>query len=94
MAIYSLARFTCRKKSLLLRELIFSITSGSELYWSFPKYPSHLDHILITNELFDDYESPLSLVETFQIEKSMNGGWPKYEQYISDHRPVGLRIGF
>ena len=27
------------------------IASGSPLYWSFPGWPSHLDHILITNEL-------------------------------------------
>ena len=22
-------------------------------YWSFPTYPSHIDHVLISNELFD-----------------------------------------
>ena len=29
------------------------IAEGPEYNWSYPTWPSHLDHILITNELFD-----------------------------------------
>jgi len=70
------------------------IASGSDDYWSFPTWPSHLDHILITNELFETFERSKSVVQTFRIEDYMNGGWNKYELYISDHRPVGLRLVF
>ena len=71
-----------------------NIATGSIKYWSFPNWPSHLDHILITNELFDEFGNSGSMVQTFRIEDYMNGGWDKYEQSISDHRPVGLRLVF
>jgi len=70
------------------------IAYGSPDYWSFPTWPSHLDHILITNELFDEFESLGSVVQTFRIEDYMEGGWNTYEQNISDHRPVGLKLIF
>ena len=33
------------------------IAQGNSSDWSFPNWPSHLDHILITNELFDELDS-------------------------------------
>ena len=30
------------------------IAQGNSNGWSYPSWPSHLDHILITNELFDN----------------------------------------
>ena len=44
------------------------IAFGSSENWSYPTWPSHLDHILISNELFDDFENPGSKVETIHIE--------------------------
>ena len=32
------------------------IAYGSSTNWSYPTWPSHLDHICITNELFQDFE--------------------------------------
>ena len=33
------------------------IALGPPSNWSFPNWPSHLDHILITNELFDEFNN-------------------------------------
>ena len=66
----------------------YNIANGSQAFWSFPSWPSHLDHILITNELFDN--NPLTA--TVLIDNSMNGYFESYEQYISDHRPVGISL--
>ena len=32
------------------------IAEGNSYGWSYPWWPSHIDHILITNELFDEFE--------------------------------------
>ena len=67
---------------------------GSKANWSYPGWPSHLDHILITNELFDEFDNEGSSVETIRLEEYFDNGWTEYENYISDHRPVGLRLKF
>ena len=64
------------------------IAEGSSNQWSYPTWPSHLDHILITNELFDNN----SYVEVIRIDDFMDGGFSQYDQYISDHRPVALKL--
>lgn len=58
--------------------------------WSYPTWPSHIDHILVTNELFDNYD-PSTDVQTIRIEDYI-GGWGEYEANISDHRPVAIKI--
>ena len=63
-------------------------------YWSFPSWPSHLDHIIISNELFDIYNNSGSKVQTILIEQLMDNDWHYYNQIISDHRPVGLNLNF
>ena len=68
------------------------IAQGNSLNWSFPNWPSHLDHILITNELFDEVDS--IEVNTIKIDDYINGGWAEYDQNISDHRPVAMKIYF
>ena len=64
------------------------IAQGNSSEWSFPNWPSHLDHILITNELFDNN----SYTEVIRIDDFMNGGFSEYDQNISDHRPVALKL--
>ena len=71
-----------------------NIAVGSSTNWSYPGWPSHLDHILITNELFDEFANTESSVETIRVEEKLDEGWSEYENYISDHRPVGLRLKF
>lgn len=58
------------------------IARGSLLWWSYPAYPSHIDHILVTNELF-------SRVDTTVVIKT-EPCYPDYFANISDHRPVEL----
>jgi len=66
-----------------------NIAEGHSSGFSYPTWPSHIDHILITNELFDEFESEKSEVKTIHIDDVLEGGWEEYETNISDHRPVG-----
>jgi endonuclease/exonuclease/phosphatase family metal-dependent hydrolase len=68
------------------------IASGSSSNWSYPSWPSHLDHIMITNELFDEFEHIDSEIATIKIDEYLTNGWSEYDENISDHRPVGLKL--
>jgi len=68
------------------------IAEGSSVDWSYPTWPSHIDHILITNELFDELEN--ANIQTIKIDEYLDGGWYEYDQNISDHRPVALKLDF
>ncbi|MFH1213763.1 MAG: endonuclease/exonuclease/phosphatase family protein, partial [Candidatus Neomarinimicrobiota bacterium] len=72
----------------------YAIASGSRTYWSYPTYPSHIDHILITNELFDTFANPSSVIKTLLLDNFISGGWNEYAVKISDHRPVALKLAF
>ena len=56
------------------------IAMGPSSEWSFPSFPSHLDHIMVSNELFDN------IVETttLKLEDCVSG----FARDVSDHRPV------
>lgn len=69
-----------------------AIAEGPSADWSYPSWPSHLDHIMITNELFDDFGDPESEVMTIRIDDYLENGFWEYESYVSDHRPVGLKL--
>ncbi|MEM6522502.1 MAG: endonuclease/exonuclease/phosphatase family protein [Bacteroidota bacterium] len=56
------------------------IADGSSAFWSFPSFPSHIDHILITDELFDNLIS----AETIRLNTCVTN----YSNIVSDHRPV------
>lgn len=68
------------------------IALGTNSDWSFPNWPSHLDHILITNELFDEFQDADSSIQTIKIDDFLSGGFVQYDQNISDHRPVALKL--
>ena len=68
------------------------IAYSSSSNWSYPSWPSHLDHILITNELFDEFKNEGSFVQTIRLEEYFDNGWTEYKNYISDHRPVEIRL--
>ena len=67
------------------------IAQGNSTNWSYPTWPSHLDHILITNELFVDFQNINSQVTVIRVDDYMNS-WNDYENNVSDHRPVGLKL--
>ncbi len=52
--------------------------------WSYPGWPSHIDHILITNELFDLVDETLTL--------AFDDCFADYFAIISDHRPVMVKL--
>jgi endonuclease/exonuclease/phosphatase family metal-dependent hydrolase len=70
------------------------IALGSDEFWSYQPDPylSHLDHMLITNELFDEFSAYGSVVSTILIDRFMDGGFNDYDTNISDHRPVALKL--
>jgi len=67
------------------------IALGNSTDFSYPSWPSHLDHILITNELFTDFSEPNSEIRCIKIDDYMNN-WNEYDNNISDHRPVGIKL--
>jgi hypothetical protein len=70
----------------------YDIAMGDNSEWSYPTWPSHLDHIIITNELFDEFEKESSTISTIKIDEYLTGGWWEYDNNISDHRPVALKL--
>lgn len=65
-----------------------AIAEGSSSNWSYPSWPAHLDHILITNDLFDN----VITTETVLIDDYISGGLTNYDYNISDHRPVAIKL--
>lgn len=80
------------KENYLFADL--AIASGSNTEWSFPNWPSHLDHIIISNELFDEFEQENTKITTIKVDEYIDGNWTKYDNNISDHRPVALKLNF
>lgn len=70
----------------------YEIAYGPSSQWSYPTWPSHIDHIIITDELFSDFD--ISNVQTFKVDDYFNGGWNSYDDYVSDHRPVFMSFNF
>ncbi len=74
------------------------ISLGDPNNWSFPAphpivpWPSQLDHLLLTNELFEDFT--FSNAQTIIVDDYLENGWSEYDQNVSDHRPVAMRLFF
>jgi endonuclease/exonuclease/phosphatase family metal-dependent hydrolase len=68
------------------------IANGSSTGWSYPSWPSHLDHIAITNDLFTAFENEGSEIKVIKAEQFFSGGWGEYKNKISDHRPLGIKL--
>ncbi len=69
-----------------------AIAEGSDENWSYPSWSSHLDHILITNEMFNEMDNDGSAIDVIKVDEYLSGGWITYDNNISDHRPVGIKI--
>ena len=57
---------------------------------SYPTWPSFLDHIMIGSGYFEVFENK-GKIRSVNIEEWI-GGWSKYEDLISDHRPILLSM--
>ncbi len=64
------------------------IAFGDNDYWSFPSWPSHIDHILITDELFNETYN----VQTLLIDEQFFNTTSQYVSFISDHRPLLIQF--
>ena len=60
--------------------------------FSYPSWPSFLDHILISENLFDENNST-GITQTIRLQDYV-GGWDEYERILSDHLPVVWSISF
>ncbi len=69
-----------------------TIAEGTSYQWSFPSWPSHLDHIMITAPLFTAFADPAASVATLRLDQYLAGGLYAYRANISDHLPVVLRL--
>lgn len=72
------------------------IAANPEADWSYPyyKYRGHLDHILLSNELFDNVQDWKNDVKVVVIDRFMEGGESSRYKYITDHRPVIVKLKF
>ena len=68
------------------------IAEGPPAGWSFPGWPSHLDHILITAALFSAWEDPAAAVAVVPLYLGFPAGWWEYDHNVSDHLPVVLKL--
>ncbi len=66
--------------------------SGNVDNFSYPIYASHIDHILITDELIDAFHDSASKIGTLRIDEVLDGGWNEYDDDLSDHRPVAISL--
>lgn len=58
--------------------------------FSYPSWPSHLDHIIINSNLFSTFDKPLSSCYTIKYDKMISN----YSSTVSDHRPVILKLDY
>lgn len=65
--------------------------SANQSSWSW-KLQSHLDHILVTDELFPALEREDAEVRTLRLDRELDGGFTEYVDNLSDHFPVGARL--
>jgi endonuclease/exonuclease/phosphatase family metal-dependent hydrolase len=69
-----------------------AIAQGSSSDWSYPNWPSHLDHIMISDELFYVFWDEDSEIKTIKLDDYFNGGMNQYDEDVSDHRPVAIKF--
>ena len=81
LKVYPLSKFVCKRDAM-----------GNVLEWSYPNWPSHIDHILISNELFSLLNNEESYCRTIKIDDFLDGGFNEYDQNVSDHRPVAIKL--
>ena len=73
-----------------------NIANGDETNWSWQgwssSYPAiHFDHILINNNLFNEFENS-STVEVIKLDEFFENGSSEYDDNVSDHRPVYFKF--
>jgi len=67
------------------------IAMGIESVPSYPTWRSHIDHILITSELFPHYYRAGSWTSTILADGYFSS-WSWYDATVTDHRPVMMHL--
>jgi endonuclease/exonuclease/phosphatase family metal-dependent hydrolase len=62
------------------------LAEGPVIGWSYPSWPSHIDHILVTNQLFAALDAPGSACLTLRLDHALEAG--QFLRLVSDHLPV------
>ncbi len=65
------------------------VATGPASGWSWGPGQGHLDHILVTDELFDALATDGSACYSIRIDRVLEG---QFRELVSDHLPVGLRL--
>jgi hypothetical protein len=81
--------FLLDKENYLITD--YDIINQDPSNWSYPNWPSHLDHIIINKNLFDNYKLAGSYSKTLRLDKCFES-LADYDELISDHLPVGIRL--
>lgn len=68
-----------------------AIAQGPSDGWSYPGWPSHLDHILVSSELFTALAAPGAVTVVAPLAAAL-GSLSKYDTEVSDHLPVVVRL--
>lgn len=73
-----------------------NIATGDAANWSWQGWSSswpaiHFDHILINNNLYDEFDN-FSVVDVIKLEEDFNNGISEYDGNVSDHRPVYFKF--
>lgn len=71
-----------------------SVAKDASKNWSYPTWPSHLDHILINQALIEQFKQSTTEVSCIQVDQNLPNKWSDYDRMISDHRPVGFKFEF
>ena len=69
------------------------IAEGLSDYWSYPTYPSHIDHILLTSNLIGSLDNPETSIFVPTVDLDFMN-WEQYDFLVSDHRPVILNLAY
>ena len=70
-----------------------NIAEGHHDYWSYPGYPSHIDHILLTTPLENSFNNLHSSIKVLPVDLNFMN-WDQYDFLVSDHRPVLLKLAY
>ena len=69
-----------------------AIARDQDTLWSYPSWPSQIDHVLINGNTFPGFAAEEATIQVMPLQTYLAGGWNVYDAEISDHLPVVLRL--
>lgn len=67
-----------------------AVAEGPSTGWSYPSWPSHIDHILITSQFFAALDAPGAFCLTLRLDQALDSG--QFRLTLSDHLPVVMAL--